>query len=57
MDLTSLKQTYLRKNNENTDRTDVNGANAIAWMMTIYKLMSVRRKSKIKEIINKWKQR
>lgn len=31
------------------------GINAISWMMTLYPLMSRRRKEKIREIISKWK--
>lgn len=31
------------------------GKEAIAWMMTLYPLMSKRRKAKIKEVITEWK--
>ncbi len=33
----------------------INGNKAIQWMMTLYSLMSQRRKNKIEEIINYWK--
>lgn len=35
----------------------ITGMSAIQWMMTIYPIMSVRRKSQIREIIATWKQR
>lgn len=34
----------------------VNGKLAISWMMTVYPLMSVRRKSQIRNVIIQWKQ-
>ncbi len=34
---------------------NISGSIAIQWMMTLYSLMSLRRKNKIKEIINLWK--
>ena len=34
--------------------TVVYGPRAIGWMMTLYSLMSERRKSKIREVINFW---
>lgn len=34
---------------------NVSGNVAIQWMMTLYSLMSSRRKSKIREILNAWK--
>jgi hypothetical protein len=37
-------------------RFTVNGSLAMGWMMTIYSYMSIRRKAKIKEIINIWKE-
>lgn len=33
----------------------VNGNHAIQWMMTLYPLMSIRRKARIKELIEMWK--
>ena len=36
-------------------RITVNGIRAIQWMMTIYPLMSRRRKEKIKELLSVWK--
>lgn len=33
----------------------IHGTTAIQWMMTIYSLMSIRRKAKIREIINSWR--
>src|SRR5204863_8589609 len=36
-------------------RLKINGNLAIQWMMTLYCLMGVRRKLKIREHINKWK--
>lgn len=33
----------------------VNGNLAISWMMTIYPIMSIRRKSQIRNVIEKWK--
>jgi len=35
----------------------VSGSRAVGVMMTIYSLMSFRRKEKIKEVIGKWKAR
>lgn len=34
---------------------NVSGDVAIQWMMTVYSLMGIRRKTKIREIIAKWK--
>jgi len=36
-------------------RLTLNGTRAIQWMMTIYSLMSIRRKAKIGEVLNIWK--
>ena len=36
-------------------RTRIRGARAIGWMMTLYPMMGVRRKEKIREILEKWK--
>ncbi len=36
-------------------RITLNGSRAIEWMMTIYPLMSIRRKAKIRECLNVWK--
>jgi hypothetical protein len=36
-------------------RIFLNGDRAIGWMMTIYPLMSIRRKSKIRECLEAWK--
>lgn len=33
----------------------INGSFAVSWMMTLYPLMSIRRKSEIREVIEKWK--
>jgi len=33
----------------------INGNLAIQWMMTLYPLMGIRRRARIKEIINEWK--
>jgi hypothetical protein len=33
----------------------VNGRDAIMWMMTLYPLLCIRRKEKIKDIIRQWK--
>ncbi len=33
----------------------INGSLAIQWMMTIYTLMGIRRREKIREIIEEWK--
>lgn len=33
----------------------IRSTGAISWMMTLYSLMSIRRKSKIEEVINLWK--
>ena len=35
----------------------VSGNVAIQWMMTIYSLLSIRRKAKVRDIIEKWKNR
>ena len=35
--------------------TNVNGAKAIGWMMTLYSLMGRRRKKRIKEVIEDWR--
>lgn len=35
--------------------TSISGNLAIQWMMTLYLLMGIRRKAKIKDIIEKWK--
>jgi hypothetical protein len=35
--------------------TGIYGSLAIQWMMTIYPLMGIRRKAKIKDAIEKWK--
>lgn len=32
-----------------------NGSKAVAWMMTIYPLMSIRRQARIRECLNAWK--
>lgn len=37
--------------------TRVSGAEAIAWMMTLYSLMGERRKARIREAIAEWKSR
>lgn len=42
------------KNYKNSFTLNVSGDVAIQWMMTLYPLMSIRRKEKIKEIIGKW---
>lgn len=34
----------------------ISGSNAIEWMLTLYPLMSIRRKEKIKEVVQKWKE-
>lgn len=31
-----------------------NGTRAVSWMMTIYPLMSIRRKAKIREVLHTW---
>jgi len=36
-------------------RITLNGSRAIEWMMTIYPLMSVRRKSRIRECVETWR--
>lgn len=36
-------------------RLSLNGTRAIQWMMTIYPLMSLRRKTKIRELLHYWK--
>lgn len=36
-------------------RLTINGSLAIQWMMTIYSLMCVRRKSQIRTVIERWK--
>lgn len=43
-----------RRNTKITYTISIYGANAIGWMMTIYSLMSKRRKERIKEIIINW---
>ena len=35
--------------------TNVNGSRAIGWMMTLYNLMGIRRKKRIKEVIKDWR--
>lgn len=35
--------------------TRVYGNIAIGWMLTLYPLMGIRRKAKIKEVVNKWR--
>jgi hypothetical protein len=50
----------IRMQNKGSNRQDqyalnVSGDVAIQWMMTLYSLMSIRRKAKIREIISKWK--
>ena len=35
----------------------ISGRLAIGWMMTIYPLMSVRRRGRIKDVVAKWKSR
>lgn len=50
-----------RRSRKNPNRKDmyvmqVSGQLAIEWMMTMYPLMSPRRKEKIREIIIKWKE-
>lgn len=43
-------------NRKEAYRLIVYGDVAMQWMMTIYPLMSIRRKAKIREIIQKWKE-
>lgn len=38
-----------------TYRVGFYGTNAVSWMMTIYSLLSARRRQKIREILNVWK--
>lgn len=33
----------------------IHGIRSISWMMTVYSLMSVRRKSQIRDVISKWR--
>ena len=48
--------TYLRKDgNSNMHTIALWGNRAIQWMMTIYPLMSARRKAKIRSILEQWK--
>lgn len=35
-------------------RVSINGNRAIGWMMTLYCLMGIRRKAKIKELVTTW---
>ena len=35
-------------------RVVISGTPAVEWMLTIYSLMSIRRKEKIREVVNKW---
>jgi hypothetical protein len=45
-----------RKENYKTMyRLTLNGTRAIQWLMTIYSLMGVRRKAKIRELLDVWK--
>lgn len=47
----SKNKPYRKKNYY---QVNVNGKDAIAWMMTLYSLMGIRRKARIREIINIW---
>ena len=51
------KRATSKKNHKHSDvyHFQVNTVKAIQWMMTIYPLMSIRRKAKIREILNAWK--
>jgi hypothetical protein len=44
------KETY-----KDNYRLTVNGSLAVEWMMTVYCLMGIRRRAKIKEILDIWK--
>jgi len=50
--LTSSKP---RNHNKTFYGTNINGNNAIGWMMTLYTLMSIRRKKRIREVVEDWK--
>lgn len=38
-------------------RVDTAGRNAIGWMMTLYPILSQRRRSKIRDILEVWRKR
>jgi|SRR6266850_540595 len=52
----NVKITVIPRDGQKTMyNTNIYGNLAIQWMMTIYSLMGIRRKTKIKDIIEKWK--
>jgi hypothetical protein len=54
----TISQIYSRDRSDNLKRQyhlHINGKKAIEWMMTLYPIMSVRRKEKIREVISQWK--
>jgi hypothetical protein len=52
----SLFQDIRKEGYKTSYRITFNGSRAVEWMMTIYPLMSVRRKAKIKECLLAWKE-
>jgi hypothetical protein len=54
-----MLEKHMEKYNKNANtqyQTSIHGTRAISWMMTIYSLMGIRRQSKIREVISKWKE-
>ena len=47
--------TQKRLATKNYHTASIYGVNAIGWMMTLYPMMGIRRKAKIKSIINSWR--
>lgn len=42
--------------NKNAYITRICAADAVGWMLTLYSLLGIRRQSKIREILDEWKQ-
>jgi hypothetical protein len=51
----NVKEDNRKEGYKTVYRLTLNGSRAISWMMTIYPLMSVRRKAKIREVLSTWK--
>lgn len=51
-----VSRTMQKNGHKASYRVTISGSSAIAWMMTIYTLMGIRRKKDIRSCISQWKE-